>query len=334
MRPWMMMIVGSVALAGSLDAQQRQEPGFSARVQEWVVPWKDTRPRDPMADQQGRVWFVGQAGNYVAYLEPASGKFKRFEIDPGTHPHTVIVDNQGRAWYAGNRNAMIGRIDPASGAITRFKMTDPALGDPHTMAFDKRGFLWFTAQNGNAVGRMEVANGRVRAFKMPTANARPYGLMVDSTTDRPWFVEFGTNKIGTIDPNTLELKEFALPDAGSRPRRIALVSGKVYGGDYVRGALLQLDPANGNVVSWPLPAAAQSLPYAMAQDDRNRVWVAETGIQPNRFVAIDAITGRVVGEAIPAQSGGGTVRHMTFDPRTRFIWFGTDNNTVGRIEVP
>ena len=50
--------------------------------------------------------------------------------------------------------------------------------------------------------------------------------------------------------------------------------------------------------------------------------------------AIDATTGRVVGEAIPAQSGGGTVRHMTFDPRTRFIWFGTDNNTIGRIEVP
>ena len=132
MRPWMIMIVGSVALAGSLEAQQ-QPAQFSARVQEWVVPWKDTRPRDPMADQQGRVWFVGQAGNYVAYLEPASGKFKRFEIDPGTHPHTVIVDNQGRAWYAGNRNAMIGRIDPASGAITRFKMTDPALADPHTM---------------------------------------------------------------------------------------------------------------------------------------------------------------------------------------------------------
>ncbi len=333
MRPWMMLVGTAALVAGSLDAQQRNAV-FSARVQEWVVPWKDSRPRDPYADRQGRVWFVGQAGNYVAYLDPASGKFKRFKIDSGTHPHTVIVDAQGRPWYAGNRNAMIGRIDPASGAITRFPMGDPALADPHTMAFDKRGHLWFTSQNSNAVGRMEMANGRVRAFKMPTPNARPYGLLVDSTSDRPWFVEFGTNKVGTIDPNTLQLKEYPLPDAGSRPRRIALVTGKIYGGDSVRGALLQLDPGNGTVVTWPLPSGAQSLPYAMTQDDRGRIWVAETGIQPNKFVAIDGLTGRVVGEAIPAQSGGGTVRHMTFDPRTRFIWFGTDNNTIGRIEVP
>jgi virginiamycin B lyase len=33
-------------------------------------------------------------------------------------------------------------------------------------------------------------------------------------------------------------------------------------------------------------------------------------------------------------SGGGTVRHMVFDKSTRAIWFGTDNNTIGRALVP
>lgn len=32
----------------------------------WLVPWKNTRPRDPYVDQQNRVWFVGQAGDYIA----------------------------------------------------------------------------------------------------------------------------------------------------------------------------------------------------------------------------------------------------------------------------
>lgn len=328
------LLAVALAVATDLGAQAATPTLFSARVREWTVPWADTRPRDPMADDQGRVWFVGQVGNYVARLDPNTGKFTQYAIDEGTHPHNVIVDRQGRPWFAGNRNATIGRIDPANGLVTRFRLEDKRLADPHTMAFDRRGNLWFTAQNGNAVGRMVMANGLVRTVPMPTANARPYGLVIDTLTDRPWFVEFGTNKIGTIDPNTFELREYVLPDAGSRPRRLVLVDGRIWAGDYVRGALLELDPTSGRVNTHPLPGGQQSLPYAMVSDDRGRIWVAETGQQPNRLVAVQAGTGRVVGEAIIAESGGGTIRHMTFDARTRFIWFGTDRNTVGRVEIP
>lgn len=328
------LVVVMLGAATDLVGQVPTPTRFRALVREWQVPWPDSRPRDPMADDQGRVWFVGQEGNFVARLDPNTGKFTKYGIDEGTHPHNVIVDWVGRAWYAGNRNAMIGRIDPSSGQVTRIRLTDPRLADPHTMAFDRRGNLWFTAQQGNAVARLETANGRVRTVPVPTARARPYGLVVDTLTDRPWFVEFGTNRIGTIDPNTFVLREYTLPDSGSRPRRIALANGRIWAGDYVRGALLELDPASGRVNSWPLPGGLQSLPYAMASDDRGRVWVAETGIQPNRIVAVESGTGRVIGEAVVAESGGGTIRHMTFDPRTRFIWFGTDKNTIGRVEVP
>ncbi len=35
---------------------------------EWTVPWERTRPRDPVMDHAGRVWFVGQVGNYALAL--------------------------------------------------------------------------------------------------------------------------------------------------------------------------------------------------------------------------------------------------------------------------
>ena len=70
-------------------------------ITEWVVPWEDTRPRDPYVDGQGRVWFVGQRGNYLAYLDPATGDFRRYELEPGTGPHNLIVDEDGFVWYAG-----------------------------------------------------------------------------------------------------------------------------------------------------------------------------------------------------------------------------------------
>jgi virginiamycin B lyase len=75
MRSALLAIVASSALASGLEAQT----GATAPVQitEWTVPWEKTRPRDPYVDASGRVWFVGQEGNYIAYLDPTSGKFKR-----------------------------------------------------------------------------------------------------------------------------------------------------------------------------------------------------------------------------------------------------------------
>src|SRR5690606_41794889 len=31
----------------------------------WHIPWEKTRPRDPIVDEAGIVWFVGQGGHYV-----------------------------------------------------------------------------------------------------------------------------------------------------------------------------------------------------------------------------------------------------------------------------
>ena len=55
----------------------------------WDVPWPDSRPRDPDVAPDGSVWFVGQSGNYLARLDPASGEFERVELPAGVHPHRV-----------------------------------------------------------------------------------------------------------------------------------------------------------------------------------------------------------------------------------------------------
>ena len=47
----------------------------AVEITEWTVPWPDSRPRDPYVDRQGRVWFVGQAGNYIATLDPRTAQF-------------------------------------------------------------------------------------------------------------------------------------------------------------------------------------------------------------------------------------------------------------------
>jgi virginiamycin B lyase len=327
------MTAMAVCVASGLVAQRPASAGDTlVPLQEWQVPWERSRPRDPSVAPDGAVWFVGQAGNYVARLDPASGRFRRFEIDSGTYPHTVIVDRQGNGWYAGNRNGMIGRIDGRTGAITRYPMPDTAAKDPHTMVFDRNGDIWFTAQNSNFVGKLEVASGRIRLVRPSVANARPYGIVLDAS-GRPWFNLFGTNAVGSIDPTTFELRTHPLPDARARGRRIAITKdGGVWYVDYTRGYLGRVDPRTSAVREFAIPGGAAALPYALSVDDQDRLWFVETGRQPNRFVGFDPATQRFFG-ITPVASGGGTIRHMTWDARRRVLWFGTDNGTIGRADV-
>jgi virginiamycin B lyase len=325
-----MRLIHILALVATTTAPLVAQAGGS--MTEWEVPWSGTRPRDPFAAPDGRVWFVGQTGNYLAVLDPATGIFRRYELDPGTFPHNCIVGRDGTVWYAGNRNGTIGRLDPKDGRITTYPMPDGDIGDPHTLIFDSRGDIWFSVQAGNAVGKLETATGRIHIVRMPRPGSRPYGIVVDET-DRPWFVEFGANRVGTIDPGTMALREYEIPDPGARPRRLALSGGKVYAGDYARGKLVQLDPATGAFTEWANPGGARSAPYAMTVDDRGRIWQAETGPQPNRLVGFDPASESFMAPVPVSQSGGIVIRHMSFDARSRSIWFGTDAGTIGKMPV-
>jgi virginiamycin B lyase len=306
----------------------------TVKISEFTVPYENSRPRDPYLDQKGRVWFVGQVGNYIAYYDQSTGQFKRYELDPGVNPHNLIVDKQGMVWYAGNQAAHIGKLDPATGKIIKFPMPDPAARDPHTLVFDSKDNIWFTVQGGNMVGRLNMTTGKVDLVKMTRGNARPYGIMVNAN-DQPWFCEFGTNRMATVDPKTLQLKEYDLPNERTRPRRMALTTdGMVWYVDYTRGYLGRLDPKTGQVKEWANPSGEQSLPYAMTMDNEDRIWFVETGPKPNLLVGFDPKTEKFFSKTPVLPSGGGTIRHMVYHAPSKSIWFGTDTNQLGKAVIP
>ncbi|MGH9380780.1 MAG: virginiamycin B lyase family protein [Thermoanaerobaculia bacterium] len=307
--------------------------GPAAEIREWEVPWEQTRPRDPYVAPDGRVWFVGQRGDYLAVFDPTTEQFRRFDLADGVGPHTVVVDDRDRPWYAGNHAAHIGRLDPDSGDITLYPMPDPAARDPHTMTFGRDGSLWFTVQGGNFVGRLSPENGEVELISVPTGGARPYAI-VTGADGTLWVALFGTNKLARVDPGTRKLEEIALPRTEARPRRLGLTrDGAVWYTDYAHGYLGRFDPATGEAQEWHTPGGADARPYAIAVDDRDRIWFVETGPEPNRLVGFDPKSGEYFSVEEIA-SGAGAVRHMVFHAPKRVIWFGTDANTLGRAAIP
>jgi virginiamycin B lyase len=332
MRRWCIAIVGIGIwmLGGASIGRAADIP--EVKLDEWEVPWDRSRPRDPFAHSEDAVWFVGQRGNYVAMLNPQDGTFKKYDLPDKALPHNLIVDSEGVVWYAGNGDAHIGRIDPATGEVTRIDMPDKAARDPHTLIFDADENIWFTVQGGNFVGHLNTDTRDVRLIEVPTRGARPYGIKLDSR-GRPWVVEFGSYKLALIDPETFTLKEIDLPRKDARPRRIAITSDDmVWYVDYADGYLGRYNPRNGMFDEWRAPGGSGAKPYGLEVDDEDRLWFVEFGSDPARFVGFDAKKEDFIGVTeIP--SGGG-VRHMHYYQPTQTIWFGTDSNTIGRIEVP
>lgn len=310
------------------------EKDVNVSITEWEVPWENSRPRDPYVAPDGDIWFVGQRTHYVAEFDPKSETFRKIDLEDGVGPHTVIVDDQGTPWYAGNRANHIGKLDPESGDITKYEMPeDNSARDPHTMTFNHEGDIWFTSQGANSVGELDVETGEPHIIDVPTPGARPYGIIMDQNMQRPWIALFGTHKLATVDPETMELKEIELPDENARPRRLAQTSdGMIWYGDYARGYVGRYNPENESFKEWALPSGEQSYPYAVTVDNRDHIWLVETGVAPNTFVGFDTDTKEFV-SSTPIESGGGTVRNMVFHEPTNAIWFGTDTNYLGRADI-
>jgi virginiamycin B lyase len=335
LRPAAALAFGAIAIAVSLLTMQpvsAVETENEIEIHEWKVP-DAGRPRDPFAAGPDQVWFVDQVNGYLGRLTPSTGDVFKRDLGQGAGPHNLIVDTSGIVWFSGNRNAYIGRYDPKTDTIERIAMPDPAAADPHTLVFDAdQSHIWFTVQGGNFIGRLNLADKSVALAPVPTQDARPYGIKI-APDGTPWIALLGTNKLASIDPETLVITEYAIPEKNARPRRLEITSdGRVWYSDYARGKLGRYDPKAKSFAEWTLPSGNASAPYGTALDGNGRIWVVETGVQPNLFVGFDPQKEKII-SITPVPSGGGTIRHMMYDPETGFIWFGADTGTIGRADV-
>ena len=327
-----LLFASSLALCSVASASEAEKPSVKdasslpslLELEPFEVEWGG-RPRDPAVAPDGMVWFCGQAGNYIARLNPETCAMKQFSVPEGSHPHNLIVASDGGVWYAGNQNAHIGRIDPDTGDIKQFPMPE-AIKDPHTLVFDKDESIWFTAQHSNVIGHLDVESGEVRFVKGTKKGSRPYGIKLNSKGE-PWVVMVGTNKLATVDPKTMVLKEVDIPREKARPRRMEITSDdSVWYVDFNRGYLGQYNPETEKFTEWLSPNGHDSQPYGTVLDSEERIWFAETGSYPNVMLGFDTDSKAFVSKTIV--ESGGSVRHMFYDEAKNEFWFGVDTGFI------
>jgi virginiamycin B lyase len=320
MRALVIAAAAGFAVAAPIPAQQVAQ---NVDLREWPVE-RGGRTRDPYVAPDGKVWFVGQQGNYVGNMDPATGAVRYYEIENGTNPHTLIVGSDGIVWYAGNRNGRIGRLDPATGEIRTF-MTGEAQ-DPHTMVFDGKGHIWFTSQGSNRIGRLHMTTGDVRLVTPWPTPSNPYGIVMDAE-GHLWAMLLRTNKVVRIHPETFEMTHYDQASPESRGRRLAWTDdNKIWYVDEARGYLGQIDVATRATKEWRMPSGPDANPYAITKDDQGRLWISDTS-DARQLVGFDPRTE----EFFSVSTVSGPIRNMYFHADTGTMWFGTDANNVGRI---
>ena len=298
-------------------------------IMEWPVPTPGSRPHDPMAAKDGAIWWTGQLANKIGRLDPATGTFKEYPVNPMSGPHGLVEDKDGNIWFTGNFRGFIGKLNPATGEVKEYPLPDPKARDPHTIVIDQKGIIWFSVQNGNFIGRLDPATGDIKLTTVPTPKARPYGLAVNSK-NQVFFVEFGAPKIATIS-DAMQIKEYQLPNPASRPRRLAISpDGMIWYADFARGHIGKLDPTSGEVKEWPSPSGPKSQPYGMVAA-QGAIWYSKSAAEPNTVVRFDPKSEKFQSWAIPG--GGDIVRNMDVDRDGNPVLANSLVNAVGRVEV-
>lgn len=277
---------------------------------EWKVPTLGQRARDPVEGPDGRIWFAGQFGNVVGWIDPKTSEMKEYPLPAKSLPHTVVLDAKGDVWFTGNANGTMGRLDPKTGEIKVYPMPDPTARDPHTAIFDADGIMWFTAQQSNFIGRLDPATGEIKLVKSPVANAKPYGIKVDAQGTL-WVACNGAACLLKVDPKTMAITEIKLPTPGTTVRRLDVAAdGTIWYVNSGKGKLGHYDPKTGAIREWESPSGARSHPYAIAVVD-GIVWYNESGMRPDMLVRFDPASETF--QSWPIPSGGiyaGILRHM------------------------
>ena len=312
-----------------------QAPGdLAIGFEEWVVPTRGQRPRDPVEAPDGSIWWVGQWADILGRIDPETGEMTEFALPAGAKPHSVEIGPQGGVWYTGNKNATMGRLDPETGEITEFAMPDPAARDPHTHVFDADGILWFSLQHSNMIGRLDPSTGEIRLVTAPTPGSRPYGVKI-AADGAVWIACNGSNCLLKLDPDTMALTEIELPEKGTTVRRLDIASdGTIWWVNSGLGRLGSYDPRSGEIREWPSPSGPKSHPYAIAVFD-GAVWYNESGVRPDMLVRFDPAAETFQSWRIPSGDlFAGILRHMRVSRDGKALLIHqTATNRIARVSV-
>jgi virginiamycin B lyase len=179
-------------------------------------------------DNQGRVWFTGQAGIY-GVLDPANGNMQVWDAPNGRGPYGITTTPSGEVYYASLAGSHIARINIDTGEANVLRPPTASQGARRVWT-DSRGRIWVAEWNAGQVGMYDASANAWKEWKLPGSSPMTYAVYVDEA-DKVWLTDFGGNAIHRFDPNTETFETHELPSRPGNVRQLLGRDGEVWGAE-------------------------------------------------------------------------------------------------------
>ncbi len=176
-------------------------------------------------DDEGSLWFTGQAGIYGS-LDPATGEMTVYDAPRGRGPYGITATPDGSVYYASLAGSYVGAIGDG-GSVD---VLDPPGQGARRVWSDSSGAIWTSEWNSGTLSRYTPATEEWGTWPLPGDNPAAYAVYVDET-DIVWVSDFGANALLRFDPETEEFDSYPLPHQPGEVRQILGRPGEVWGAE-------------------------------------------------------------------------------------------------------
>jgi len=200
---------------------------------------------------------------------------------------------------------------PLAFEVQTFRIPDGA--DPHDVAPASDGGVWYTGQRNGTLGWLDPESGEVREVALGRG-AAPHGV-VSGPDGAAWVTDQGLDAIVRVTPGDFDVTTYPMIGAarGLAPHTGAFDQDGILWFTLQRGAIGRLDPATGDIRSYPSPGGGG--PYGIAVTPSNDVYFVS--LSASYLGRVDKATGDVTVIEPPTPNSG--TRRVWSDSRGR-LW--------------
>ena len=298
---------------------------ISYSVIEFKLPESGT-PLFPLYDKNHNAVWIGDTkvnSSKIWEFDIGLKKFIEHKLFGINLISKISLDDNGTIWFIDPITKLLGHYDPNSNDTRLVKIpTDGTIGDLIT---DKKS-VWILVPNIDKILRYDIQNKNFTTFSVPTAHGSPLAITIDKYYDYIWIVE-AIGKILRLDPTSFKMIEYAPQDNVTLKLPVAIksdsITGNIYVSEHGEDAVFVFFPDNGTFKRFLLQPDSDALPFGMAFDNRENLFVAEH--TTNKIAVLDPRTGESIEINIPSTDP--LTQWLTSDAEGN-IWFAEPGDSA------